>query len=80
MNDGWRIPESEKKYFQSYGPCLTFDLSVPSADNLCGQFGPRSGLTKSQISSGSKLFDILREFLKTINLREKKNSADDNKI
>ena len=28
-----------------------------SADNICTQFGPRSGLTKCQSWSGSKLFD-----------------------
>ena len=34
-----------------------------SADNLCKQFGPRSGQTKRQASSGSKLFDTLMVFL-----------------
>ena len=36
------------------------------ADNLCKQFGPRSGPTKCQAWSGSKLFDILRVFLKDV--------------
>ena len=44
-----------------------------SADNLCKQFGPRSGWTKRQAWSGSKLFDILmvlvKDFLKKINLK-----------
>ena len=30
---------------------------MPSADNLCKQFGPRSGPTKCQACSGFKLFD-----------------------
>ena len=34
-----------------------------SADNLCKQFGPRSGPTKCRVLSGSKLFDTLMVFL-----------------
>ena len=30
---------------------------MSSADNLCKQFGSRSGLTKCQALTGSKLFD-----------------------
>ena len=37
---------------------------MSSADNACKQFGPRSGPTKCRASSGSKLIDILVEFLK----------------
>ena len=33
-------------------------LYLLSADNLCKQFGPRSGPIKCQALSGSKLFDI----------------------
>ena len=43
---------------------FTLRLLVSSADNLCKQFGPRSGLTNCQAWSGSKLFDILMLFLK----------------
>ena len=39
---------------------LTLCLLVSSADNLCKQFGPRSGPTKCRAWSGSKLFDILK--------------------
>ena len=37
---------------------------VSSTDNLCKQFEPRSGPTKGQVTSGSKLFDTLMIFLK----------------
>ena len=40
---------------------LTLYLLVSSADNLCKQFGPRSGAT---FLSGSKLFDTLMVFPK----------------
>ena len=40
------------------------NLLVSSADNLYKQFGPRSGPTKCQAWSGSKLFDALIVFLK----------------
>ena len=42
---------------------LTLFLLVSSADNLCKQLGPRSGLTKCQAWSGSKLFDTLIVFI-----------------
>ena len=62
-------------------PCSVFSLKeiqeapiqqqlLSSADNLCKQFGPRSGPTLSWSSSGSKRFDTLtlivfqKEFLK----------------
>ena len=35
-----------------------------TADNLCKQFGPRPGLTKCWVLSGSKLFATLMVFLK----------------
>ena len=44
--------------------CLTLCLLVLSADNLCKQLGPRSGLTKHHTWSGSKLFDTLMVFPK----------------
>ena len=47
-----------------YISLLSLCLLVPSADSLCKQFGPRSGLTKRQVCSGYKLFDSLRVFLK----------------
>ena len=37
---------------------------MSSADNICKQFGSRSGPTKRRASSGSKLFDTLMIFLK----------------
>ena len=38
--------------------CFVFNtLPAMSADNLCKQFGPRSGPTKCRAWSGSKLFD-----------------------
>ena len=46
---------------------ITFANSVNSAnsstDNLCKQFGPRSGPTKCCVWSGSKLFDAVKVFL-----------------
>ena len=60
---------------------LTLFLLVLSADNLCKQFGPRSGLTKRQTSSGFKLFDTLMVFLKEFSEKvdSEKKSADDKK-
>ena len=43
---------------------LTFYLLVSSANNLCKQFGPRSGPTICRAWSGSKLFDTLTVFKK----------------
>ena len=43
---------------------LTLCLLVSPADNLCKQFGPRSGPTKCQAWSGYKLFDTLMVLLK----------------
>ena len=45
-------------------PCCRGLLS--SADKLCKQSGPRSGPTKRQAWSGSKLFDTLMVFLKDL--------------
>ena len=60
---------------------LTLSLLTSSADNLCKQFVPRSGPTKHQPRSGSKLFDPLMIFLKVHVFFEKvdfeKKSADD---
>ena len=42
----------------------TLCLLVPSVDNICKQFGPRSGPTKCRAWPGSKLFDTLMVFLK----------------
>ena len=48
---------------------------MSSTDNFCEQFGPRSGLTKSE----SKLFDTLMLFLKKFfeNDDFEKKTADD---
>ena len=50
--------------------CLAFCMLVPSADNRCKQFGPRSGLTKGRARSGSKLVNtqtvLLKEFFEKI--------------
>ena len=57
--------------------CLAV-VSLPTcADNLCKQFGPRSGLIKCQALSGSKLLDILKELIEKLVLEKK--SADDKK-
>ena len=58
---------------------LTLCLLVSSADNLCKQFGTRSGLTKCRAWSGSKLFDslvlvFLEEFFEKVDFEKK--SAD----
>ena len=37
---------------------LAINVSCLSVDNICKQFGPRSGLTKSRAWSGSELFAI----------------------
>ena len=59
---------------------LTHCRLVSSADNLCKQFGPRSGLTKCQAWSGSKLFDtvvaLLKEFFEKVDFEK---TADDKK-
>ena len=48
--------------------CLAV-VSLPTcADNLCKQFGPRSGLTNCQALSGSNLLDILKELLENLDL------------
>ena len=47
--------------------CLNSFLAsgnVLSADNLCKQLGPRSGLTEPRSLARSKLFDTLMVFLK----------------
>ena len=56
---------------------LTLCLLVSSADNLCKQFAPRSGLTKCQAWSGSKLFDtdgILEIIFHKIDFGRKKHA------
>ena len=50
--------------FNSLSISLTIYLLVMSTNNLCKQFGPRSGPTKCRAWSGSKLFDTLTAFLK----------------
>ena len=52
---------------------------VSAADNLCKQFGPRSGLTNCQAGSRSKLFDtlmvFLKEFFKKVDFFKKKKKT-----
>ena len=54
-----------------------------SADNLCKQFGPRSGLAVCPSWSVSKLFDSLmvfqKNFFEKLFKKKKKKSADNNK-
>ena len=54
---------------------LTLYLLVWSADNLCKQFVPRSGPTKSLAWSGSKLLEtlivFLKEFFKKVDFEKK---------
>ena len=64
---------------------VIYFILVVSTDNICKQFGPRSGpkfcRTKGPALCGSKLFDILMVFLKE-HLKKlilKKKSADDKK-
>ena len=45
--------------------CTYYTLSLLVANNLCNQFGPRSGSTKHRSWSVSKQFDSLIVFLKT---------------
>ena len=56
-------------------------LLVPSADNLCKQFGPRSGPTKCRAWSRSKPFDNLMKFQKEISKKLiLKKLADDKEV
>ena len=58
----------KSKLFVIIAQCFlnSFDASgdLSSSDNLCKQFGPRSGPTECRSLSGSKLFDTLIVFLK----------------
>ena len=57
-----------------------FCLLVSSADNLCKQIGPRSGLTKRRAWSESNLFDTQMVFLKDFLEKERFwKTADDKK-
>ena len=47
-----------------YYTVLTLYILMSSADIFCKQFRTRSGPTKRQAQSGSKLFDTLMVFLK----------------
>ena len=57
---------------------------MPSAEHLCKQFRPRSGLTECQAKSGSKLFDtlivFLKEFFKKVNFENIKSAYCKNRI
>ena len=56
-----------------YSPINSLPTSV-SDDDLCKQFGPRSGTTKCGAWSGCKLFDslivFLKEFLEKVDLKK----------
>ena len=56
---------------------LTLCILVSSADNLCKQFGSKSGPTICRVWSGSQLFDtlimFLKEFFKKVNIRQQKS-------
>ena len=47
-----------------YTKGLTLCLLVSSSDDLCKQFGPRSGPKKCRARSGSKQFDTVTVFQK----------------
>ena len=53
-------------FFKSFNSLAT----VPSADNFCKQFGPSSVPTKRRAWSGSKLFDILKEFFQKVDFEK----------
>ena len=62
---------------------LISTICLKPGDDLCKQFGPRSGPTKRKTLSGSKLFDTRIMFLTEFLKRTKffcKISADDKKI
>ena len=74
MYFGWEIRKLINDYSVwtvEYINCLL----GPSANNLCKQFGPRSGPTKCRAWSGSNLFDILivlqKEFFENVNFEKK---------
>ena len=52
---------------------------MPSADNLCKQFRPRSGQTECRAWSGSKLFDTLmvfqKEFFKKVDFEKNQQTT-----
>ena len=53
----WNILLSKVQTSITQDACHLLCLQVLPADNLCKQFGPRSGPTYSRSRSGSKLFD-----------------------
>ena len=65
---------------------LTHYLLLSSADNLCKQFGPRSGPTKHGAWSRSKLLDtlivFLKEYFEKVNFEKKSQqmTKDDEKL
>ena len=64
----WNFFPLYKKKISYLFPCKQWLL--PSADNLCKEFGPRSGLTKQQSSSEFKQLDteivLLKEFFEKL--------------
>ena len=54
-------------------------MLVSYVDNLCKQSGPRSGPTKSQAWSGSKLFDTLivslKEFFEKVDFEKSQQTT-----
>ena len=86
------VPQYRKRYKKLTSPAvvfyasvcqprLTLYLLVSSADNLSKQYGPRSGPTKFQAWSGSKLLVTLMVFLNFFSKKVdfEKKSADDKK-
>ena len=52
-----------------------YSLVLSSADNFCKLFGSRSGLTKYQTRSGSKLFDTCKKISKKMKLKENQQTT-----
>ena len=58
LNGQWIVSNENKGTFH-----LLFKCTLSSAENICKQFGPRSGPTECRSRSGSKLVDTMRVFL-----------------
>ena len=62
---------------------LTLYLQVLSADNLCKQFGPRSGQTERLARYGSNLFDtqmvFQKEFFEKVNFEKNQQTTKNTK-
>ena len=78
----WRNQSAQRIYWSAQmihitilSPNITLYHLVSSADNICKQFGPRSGPTEHWAWSGSKPFDtqivFLKEFLEKLDFEKK---------